>query len=297
MAARCLTWIALVVLLAGCGTSLPAGSRASGKLQVVAAENFWGSIVTQVGGDHASVTSIVSNPESDPHSYEATPSDAREIAGAEYVVINGAGYDAWASKLVDANPVAGRVVLAVADLAGKKQGDNPHFWYSPDYVSRFVDRVASDLGALDTADSGYFMQRAQQYRSVALKPYSDAVSALQQRYAGTKVGATESVFSYMAAGTGLDLVTPYSYLKAISEGQDPSAADKAEVEREIAGKEIRVLVFNAQNSTPDVQGLVDRAKANGIPLVRITETLVPATATFQDWQTQQLEALLQALGG
>ena len=294
---RSVALLALLVL-ASCGLSQsPAPAATPGKVQVVAAENFWGSIAAQVGGDHAQVRSIIVNPDTDPHAYEATPGDARLVARAQYVIVNGAGYDAWAPKLINANPVSHRTVLTVADLFGKKEGDNPHMWYSPDYVDQMVDRIAADLGRIDPKDIAYFQQQAQQYKTVSLKDYHDTINLIHGKYAGTKVGATESIFSYLADGTGLDLITPNSYLKAISEGTDPSAADKAAVENEIASKSIKVFVFNSQNSTPDIQGMVDQATAKGIPVVKITETLTPATATFQDWQTSQLKDLLRALGG
>jgi len=213
------------------------------------------------------------------------------------VIVNGVGYDPWGQKLIEANPASGRTVLVVGDLFGKKDGDNPHLWYSPSYVLQVVDRIAADLGKLDSADASYFTQQAATYKAVGLKDYLGDIATIQQKYTGTKVGATESMFSYLAGGLSLDLVTPYSYLKAISEGGDPSAADKAAVENEIASREIKVLVFNSQNSTPDIQGLVEKAKEKGIPVVQITETLTPENATFQDWQTRQLADLLKALGG
>ncbi len=285
------------LLIVACGTSQPTASSQSGKVRVVAAENFWGSLAAQVGGDHASVTSIITNPDTDPHDYEATPGDARTIATAQYVIANGVGYDPWVQKLVDANPVTGRKLLVVGDLFGKKEGDNPHLWYSPSFVTSFIDRVAADLGALDGADAAYFTAQAGQLKTVGMKGYFDAIGTIKQKYSGTKVGATESIFAYLADALQLDLVTPYSYLKAISEGTDPSAADKAEVEREITSKEIKVFVFNSQNSTPDILGLVAKANAEGIPVTKITETLTPQGATFQEWQTSQLDDLLRALGG
>ena len=289
--------VALAVVLAACGVGTSHVDFGTGKIQVVAAENFWGSIASQVGGSHVQVTSIIVNPDTDPHAYEPTPSDARLIAQAQYVIVNGAGYDAWAPKLLDANPASGRTVLAVGDLFGKKEGDNPHMWYSPSYVDQVVDRMGSDLAKIDSADASAITQQAAQYKSTGLKDYHDTVSAIKAKYSGTRVGATESIAAYLADGTGLNLVTPSSYLKAISEGTDPSAADKAEVQNEIASRSIKVFIFNSQNSTPDIQGLVDKATAQGIPVVKITETLAPATATFQDWQTAQLKDLLHALGG
>ncbi len=289
--------MAAAVVTAACGlgpTSTPAGSS---KVEVVAAENFWGSIATQIGGDHAHVTSIIVNPDTDPHAYEATPGDARTMAQARYVIVNGAGYDPWAPKLLDANPVSGRRVLTVGDMFGKKEGDNPHMWYSPSYVDQVVDRIASDLAAIDPADASYFQQQGSTYKSSGLKSYHDTINAIKQKYAGTKIGATESIVSYLADGVGLNLITPYGYLKAISEGTDPSASDKAETQNQIATKQIKVFVFNSQNSTPDVQALVNQAHAQGIPVTTVTETLSPATAKFQDWQTGQLKNLLTALGG
>jgi len=289
--------VALAVVLAACGVGTSHVDFGTGKIQVVAAENFWGSIASQVGGSHVQVTSIIVNPDTDPHAYEPTPSDARLIAQAQYVIVNGAGYDAWAPKLLDANPASGRTVLTVGDLFGKKEGDNPHMWYSPSYVDQVVDRMGSDLAKIDSADASTITQQAAQYKSTGLKDYHDTVSAIKAKYSGTRVGATESIAAYLADGTGLNLVTPSSYLKAISEGTDPSAGDKAEVQNEIASRSIKVFIFNSQNSTPDIQGLVDKATAQGIPVVKITETLAPATATFQDWQTAQLKDLLHALGG
>ena len=275
------------LLVAGCGIgSPPAGS--SGRLHVVAAENFWGSIAAQVGGGTVSVTTIINNPDADPHDYDPTPADARAIAQADYVIVNGAGYDPWASKLLDANPVDGRKVLDIAKLAGVRDGDNPHMWYSPTIVQRVILKMGTDLGLAD---------RAQQLWSDGFAEYRNTIAIIRQKYSGTPVGATESIFAYMAQGTGLDLITPSAYLNAISEGADPSASDKATVINQIDTKQIRVFVFNSQNSTPEVQGLVDRARARGIPIVSVTETLVPAEASFQAWQTAELKALLAALGG
>jgi zinc/manganese transport system substrate-binding protein len=289
--------VGLIALLASaCGTT---GSTQTpgGKLAVVAAENFWGSIAAQLGGDKVGVTSLITNPATDPHAYEATPNDARLIATAGYVIVNGAGYDPWAPKLIAANPVSGRVVLDVGVLNGVADGGNPHMWYSPDFVTKVIDRVTADLKRLDTADAGYFDQRNTAYKGAGLKDYRDTIAAIKQRYAGTPVGATESIFAYLSPALGLDLITPPEYMKAISEGTDPSAADKATVDEQVASKQMKVLVFNSQNSTPDVQSLIDKARSKGIPVVEITETLSPAGATFQDWQTSQLKALLAALGG
>jgi len=288
--------LAAALLVAACGLSNETTAM-SGKVEVVAAENFWGSIAGQIGGDSVHVTSIIDNPDTDPHDYEPTPSDARVIARAAYVIVNGAGYDPWAQKLAAANPVASRQMLIIADLAGLQEGGNPHMWYSPDIVSRVVDRITADLEKMDSADAGYFDQHSSDFKTGGLKDYHDTIAAIKQKYAGTPVGASESIFAYMAPALGLNLITPREYLKAISEGTDPSAGDKVTVDQQVTQKKVKVFVFNSQNSTPDVLSVVNKARAAGIPVVEITETLTPATATFQGWQTNQLEVLLKALGG
>jgi zinc/manganese transport system substrate-binding protein len=283
------------MLTAACG--LATTGSATGRVEVVAAENFWGSIATQVGGDKVHVVSIITNPGTDPHDYEPKPEDAKRIAVANYVIVNGAGYDPWAPKLLEANPVSGRQALDIAELVGVKEGGNPHIWYSPDYVNKVIDRITADLKKLDSSDASYFDRQSSNYKNSDLKDYKDTIAAIKRKYSGVPVGATESIFVYVAQATGLNLITPPDYMKAISEGTDPSASDKATVDQQVIGKKVRVLVFNTQNSTPSVQAVATKAKAAGIPIVEVTETLTPPEASFQDWQTSQLKALLLSLGG
>jgi zinc/manganese transport system substrate-binding protein len=269
--------------------------QSSGKLEVVAAENFWGSIVKQLAGNKATVSSIISNPDTDPHTYEAKPSDVRKIASAKYVVENGVGYDGWAQKALDANPQSGRKVLNVGDLVGVPDGGNPHQWYSPDSVQKFIDQVTADFKSLDSKDAPYLDAQRDKYVSTGLKPYTDLIAAIKQQYSGTAVGASESIFSPLADALGLSLLTPESFLSAISEGTDPTAQDKVTVDDQIKRKQIKVFVFNRQNSTPDAKALVNAAKAEKIPVTTVTETLAPESATFQAWQSKQLRALQAAL--
>lgn len=287
----------LTALLAACGASTQADQAGSqqGTLRVVAAENFWGSIAAQLGGDHVQVTSIVTNPDTDPHDYEPTPADARLVADARYVILNGAGYDAWGQKLLAANPVSGRSTLDIGDLVGVKAGGNPHLWYNPAFVSQVIDRITSDYQALDPGDAAYFDQQRMHFLSVTLQRYHDIIDTITQRYAGTPLGSTESIFVYMAKALGLNLTTPPGFMDAVSEGNDIAAADKATFDRQLSGKQIKVLVYNKQNATPDTEAIKQKAESAGIPVVSITETLDPASATFQAWQVQQLTDLRQAL--
>jgi len=278
--------------LASCGA--PAGRSPGGTLQVIAGENFWGSLAAQLGGSHVSVTSIVNNPNTDPHEYESSAVDARAFATADYVILNGAGYDDWGQKLLSANPSQSRKVFTVADLINKKAGDNPHFWYNPDWVEQAADRITADYRAVDVADAAYFSQRREALRT-AMQPYHDAVDHVRSTFSGVQIGSTESIFVYMAQALGLKLISPADFMQAISEGNDPPAQTVAEFQDQIGSHRIKVLVDNAQTSTPITENLKQLAGKNGIPVVGVSETVDPVAASFQDWQSRQLNSLQVAL--
>lgn len=285
-----------VVVLTGCGSaSAAADPIASGKLGVAASTNAWGSVLAQLGGDRVVAVSIINSPDTDPHDYEPTPADARVIADARLFVQNGVGYDAWAARALGADPDSDRSVVTVGELAGVQADGNPHLWYSPHTVTATVDAITTALKKTDPADAGYFDTRRQQFDTVRLARYHALIAEIRSKYAGRPVGASESIFAPLSEALGLDLVTPPSFLKAISEGTDPSAADKAMVDAQIKGRTIEVYVFNSQNATPDIAEQVDAARAAGIPVVSITETLSPADVSFQDWQVAQLQQLKAAL--
>jgi len=264
-------------------------------VSVVAAESFWGSIASQLGGDRVRVRSVVSNPAADPHDYEPTPADARAFAGAQVAVVNGAGYDPWAPRLLAANPARGRAVVNVGELAGVRAGGNPHLWYSPANVERAIAAITTAYSRLDPRHATYYVSLGRRYASQGLRSYRSLIADIRRRFAGTPVGASESIFSPLARAIGLRLLTPQRLLDAISEGTDPTAADKSTADRQIASHAISVWVYNRQNATPDVRRLTDAARRDGVPIVTITETPVPASASFQAWQTLQLEALRAAL--
>jgi zinc/manganese transport system substrate-binding protein len=295
--------IALVLLLvvgaacvAGCDKSDPsAGTAAGGRLKVVAAENFWGSIAAQLGGERVSVSNIIVNPSTDPHSYEPSAADARTMAGAKLAIVNGIGYDNWAPKLLAASSLAGRKVLNVGQLLGLRDGDNPHQWYSPASVRRVIAQVVADYDRLDPSGAAYYAQRERTFETVALASYNRLRAQIRTRYADTPVGYSESIFRPLGEDLGLRLLTPYSFAKAVAEGTDVTAQDKEVVDRQARDRQIKVWVFNSQNVTPDVQRVNELAKAAGIPIATVTETLDPAAVTFEQWQVAELEGLLRAL--
>ena len=284
------------LLIAGCGGSVSSSTGApGGKLQVAAAENFWGSIAAQLGGSKVAVSSIIVNPNTDPHSYEATASDGVTMARSQMAIVNGIGYDTWASKLLAANPSSGRAVLDVGNLLGLREGDNPHQWYSPSSVERVIGQIVADYKQLDPKDSSYFDRQRAAFETTALAEYNRLRTEIRARYAGVPIGYSESIFQPLGADLGLKLQTPYSFAKAIAEGTDVSAADKQTVDQQAETHAIKVWVYNSQNATPDVQRVNQLARASHIPITTVTETLSPASATFEQWQSAELSSLRVAL--
>jgi zinc/manganese transport system substrate-binding protein len=285
-----------VPLLAGCGRSgAPRPAAGSAGFHVVAAENFWGSIAAQLAGDRASVTSIVVNPDTDPHSYEPTAQDARTMAGASMAIVNGVGYDSWAPRLLQASPLSGRIVLNVGELLGLREGENPHQWYSPSSVRRVVDRIVADYDRLEPRAATYFAQRKRTFETRDLARYDALRQKIRATYAGVAVGYSESIFQPLGEDLGLRLLTPYSFAKAISEGTELTARDKQTADTQARERLIKIWVFNSQNVTPDVQRVNDVVRRQGIPIATVTETLAPPTDSFEQWQVAELEGILRAL--
>jgi zinc/manganese transport system substrate-binding protein len=283
--------LAAVVTVA---TAAPA-ERTAPKFQVVAAENFWGSIAQQLAGSKVAVTSLIVNPNIDPHDYQPSASDARALAGAKVAIVNGIGYDSWASKLLAANPVSGRVELDVGNVVGLKQGDNPHQWYDPASVTKVVDAIVAAYRKVDPADKAYFADRKRHFETVSLKTYNQLRAQIRHRFAGVPVGYSESIFRPLGADLHLRLATPYSFAKSVSEGTDISAQDKSTVDRQVKSGVIKVWVYNSQNATPDIQAINALCKQHHIPIATVTETLAPASLNFEQWQVAQLRVLIRAL--
>ena len=262
-------------------------SSAEGKVQVVAAENFWGSLASQIGGTHVNVVSIVTDPNADPHEYEGNSVDAQAIASACLVIVNGAGYDAWALQLIAASNSQHQEVLNVQELLGQPQDSNPHFWYSPYYVNDTVKGMYMDLVKIDPADSAYY---AQQYSSLnaSLGVYNSRIHEIANQFAGTKVAATEDIFVYLANATKLDLISPPAFMQAVAEGNDPPASSVAAFQEQIQNHSVSLLVYNEQTVTPLTQNVKALAAQYGIPTVGVTETIQPKDVQFQDWMNAEL---------
>src|SRR5262249_27108483 len=186
-------------------------------------------------------------------------------------------------------------VVNVGALLGVPTGGNPHRWYSPADVQRVINAMVADFGRLDPAHKAYFARQRTRFNTVALKQYDALIAAIKAKYSGTPVGASESMFAMLAPALGLKLITPYSFLTAISEGTEVSAADKQTIDNQIRHHLIKIYVYNSQNVTPDVGAQLAGAKAAHIPVTTITETLTPASSTYQAWQARELAGIESAL--
>ena len=276
---------------------LSANPNSTSKIQIVAAENFWGSLVSQLGGTHVQVLSVVSDPNADPHEYESNNADAQAIANANFVIINGAGYDDWAAKIIAASNNPNQKVLNVADLLGKKSGDNPHFWYSPVYVNETVNKMYSDLISIDPTNTAYYTQQYADLNA-SLGQYNSRINEIKQQFHGTHVASTESIFEYLADAAGLDLVSPPEFMEAVAEGNDPPAQSVVQFQQLLQGQgngNVTVLVYNEQTVTPLTQSIKALAAKEGIPIVGVTETIQPSDVSFQDWMNGELLSLQNAL--
>ncbi|HWG07376.1 MAG TPA: zinc ABC transporter substrate-binding protein [Solirubrobacteraceae bacterium] len=289
--------LALAWAIGGCGRSGAPGTAGGrdGRVQVVAAENFWGSIAAQLGGARARVSSVIVDPATDPHSYEPTARDARAMARAQLAIVNGLGYDEWAPRLLQASPSSARTVLDVGERLGLHDGANPHQWYSPQSVRRVAGTIASDYARLDPRDGAYFKRREQLFLTGGLARYNALVRQIRSRYEGTPVGYSESIFRPLGEALGLRLLTPYGFARAVADGTEVTAADKRTVDEQARKRQIEIWVFNRQNVTPEVQRINDLARQARIPIATVSETLAPAGVSFQRWQTAQLEGIERAL--
>jgi zinc/manganese transport system substrate-binding protein len=281
----------LAVLLA-CLLGFPLAASAAETIPIVAAENFYGDIARQIGGDTVTVTSILSNPDEDPHLFEASPSVGRALTRARIAIASGAGYDPWMEKLLGATKTPGRVTIVVADLVGKKPGDNPHVWYDITTMTALARQLAATLATLDPAQADADRKRLAAFED-SVRPIEARIAALRARLAGTPVTATEPVFGYMFDALGMR-VRNLRFQLAVMNDTEPSAADVAAFERDLRTHRVKLLVYNAQASDEIAARMQQIAKASGVPVVGAAETEPPGL-TWQQWMTRELDTVDRAL--
>ena len=283
-----LHWLAAVLV---CTLSAPAFAD---PVKVVAAENFYGDMASQIGGANVAVTSILASPDDDPHLFEASPATAKALSDAKIVIANGVDYDPWMEKLLGASKAPGRKEIVVGALVGRKAGDNPHLWYDPAYMKAAAKALVTDLVAADPAHKADYEQGEAKFLE-SLKPLDDKLATMHKSYAGQPVTASEPVFGYQAKLIGLN-VHNEKYALAIMNNAEPTPSQVAAFENDLKGRHVKVMLYNAQASEPAVGKLVQMAKDNNIPVVGVSET-EPPNSTYQDWMLGQLNALDKALSG
>jgi len=271
-----------------------AAAAASGPVKVIAAENFYGGVAEQIGGPQVAVTSVMSNPDQDPHLFETSPAVVRDLTAADLVIYNGADYDPWMAKLLTVATRPGRSVIVAADLVHKKAGDNPHLWYDPATMPAVAKSIANALAKIDPAHAADYQARLASFLT-SLKPVDEKVAAIRKKYAGAAVTASEPVFGYMATALGLKMRNE-KFQIAIMNDTEPSAHDVAAFERDLKEHKVRVMFYNKQASDKIVQHLVGLAHAANVPVVGVTETTPPGT-TFQQWMLSELNETEKALRG
>ena len=261
-------------------------------VKIVAAENFYGDLASQIGGANVAVTSILSNPDQDPHLFEASPETAKALRDAKIVIVNGVDYDPWMEKLLKAGKAPGRKEIVVGALVGRKTGDNPHLWYDPATIKAAAKALVADLIAVDPAHKADYQEGEAEFLA-SLKPLDDKIAAMRKSYAGQPVTASEPVFGYQAGLLGLK-VHNEKFALAVMNNAEPTASEVAAFENDLKGHKVKVMIYNGQASEPAVQRLVQMAKDNGVPVVAVSETEPPG-ATYQAWMMGQLDALDRAL--
>ena len=271
--------------------ALLAGS-AHAQVPIVAAENFYGDLARQIGGSEVRVTSILTNPDQDPHLFEASPSVGRAISDARIVIYNGIDYDPWMAKLIGAARQSDRRVIVVSDLVGRKTGENTHIWYEPATMLAAAHALAKALAAEDPAHKPDYQQRLEKFVA-SLQPVHAKITALRQRLAGAPVTATEPVFGYMFAALGME-VRNQSFQRAVMNDSEPSASDIAAFENDLRTHAVKLLVYNSQASDPLAVRMERLARASHIPVVGATETEPPGK-TYQSWMMSALDAVDKAL--
>ncbi|GJH15693.1 zinc ABC transporter substrate-binding protein [Caballeronia novacaledonica] len=270
-------------------------SAQTARVPVVAAENFYGDVIRQLGGDHVQVTSILSNPDEDPHLFEASPKTARALQHAALVVYNGADYDPWMDKLLAASKSnEKRTVIVAATLVGKKSGDNPHLWYDPSTMPAVAKAVSAYLVSADPSHKSDYDARLAAFLD-SMKPIDASVAQLKSRFKGVPVTATEPVFGYMADAIGFEMRNLRFQMASMNE-TEPSPADIAAFEKDLRERRVHVLIYNSQATGALTKRMLNIAKDAHVPSISVTETL-PAKLTYQQWMQSQLDTLSGALQG
>jgi len=263
-------------------------------LKIVAAENFYGGVAKQIAGDDANVTSILTNPNQDPHEFTTNAGTAKAVADADIVIYSGISYDPWMDKLLGTHGKPCRVVIRVADLIGAKDGDNPHIWYAPQTMPALGAKLVEVLGTIHPDQASVYQKRLDDFNA-SMKPELDGVAAMRAVAAGLEVTATEPVFGYMADALGFKMLN-YDFQMKIMNDAEPTADQTAAFEKSLTSKTAKILFYNSQVTDPTTDRLQKIAKKSGVPVVGVTETQPPDQKSYVEWMMHELDGVQAALG-
>ena len=289
----------LILLIVGMGLLVAAGHKNTGDsyngLQVVAAENFYGSIASQIGGKYVHVNSIITDPQADPHLYESSAQNASEVSSADVVIINGLGYDDFMNKLLGGTNNSRRTVINASKvLAIRSDSSNPHLWYDIPKMPVIAKSIVDSFAQKDPAHQVEYHANLLKFNA-SLQPLLTSINLIKQQYAGNFVVYTEPVPGYVLQASGLDVKTPTGFAKSIEDGTDPSPSDTKAMEALLTNKTARILFYNSQTTSPVTEHIRNVATQSKIPVIGVTETMPTSSKTYQAWQQNQLDQIISAL--
>ncbi|MFY9667824.1 MAG: zinc ABC transporter substrate-binding protein, partial [Trebonia sp.] len=287
---------ATALLATACSSATAAGNTgSSASIQAIGAENEYANVIQQIGGKYVQVTAIMSNPNTDPHTFEASPAVAREISNASLIVQNGVGYDTWASDIEKAVPASSRKIVDVQQLLGLPDSTpNPHLWYNPTTMPKVATAIANDLAAIQPAHASYFKANAAKFTQ-SLSAWTQAIAAFKAAHPGTPVATTEPVADYMLQAAGADNMTPWAFQDDIMNGTDPSPQNVAAEKALFTQHKVKVFLYNQQVTDTLTDSFIDLAHANGVPVVGVYETMPTPGYDYQTWMTAEVNALDKAV--
>jgi zinc/manganese transport system substrate-binding protein len=295
--ATALSLLALVVAVAvaGCGGGSSTGASPDGKISAVGAESEYANVIEQIGGKYVDVSAVESDPNTDPHSFEASAGVAQQVGGADVVVQNGLGYDSYMEKIESASSNSSRQVIDVQELLGLPDStSNPHLWYSPETMPAVARQLVADFSELQPGHKAYFAANLKKFEA-SLQPWLKGLEGFTTRFPGAAVATTEPVADYMLEAAGIENLTPFTMQADIMNDVDPAPQAVAEQEGFFTGKQADAFVYNQQVTDSITEKFLADAADNGVPVVGVYETM-PTGYTYQGWMEAELKALEAAVG-
>jgi zinc/manganese transport system substrate-binding protein len=274
------------------GLGLWSATILAGPVQIVAAENVYGGVASQIGGPYVQVTSILNNPQQDPHFFTSSPAIGKSVTHADIIIYNGLGYDPWIEKMIAATESKNKHILVAGNLAGKKLGDNPHIWYDPKTMLIVAEQLTALFQQIDPVHQAFYQQQFSAFKT-NYQQLLEKIQQLRQQYQGENVIATEPVFNEMAQALGLNMQGE-GFQLSIMNGAEPSVSDVKNFESQLQTRQVKILFYNKQVTSPITERMKNIAKTAGIPILGVTET-EPSGQNYFTWMSGQLDDLNKAL--